>query len=59
MSNADEARPIQGEVSCTWTLDPDGELWDTGCGQAFCLSDGTPKENDMIYCPFCGNRISG
>ena len=52
------ASELKGVVSCGWTLDHDEFAWDTGCGHLFILNDGTPKENEMVYCPFCGNKIS-
>lgn len=42
--------------ACTWTEDPDGP-WDTACGHCFLINEGTPIENDMIYCPYCAGVI--
>ena len=46
---------------CKWGQDPfielDYGLWNTNCGTEFLLTDGTPGENDMKYCPFCGGLI--
>jgi len=39
--------------TCLWTEDPDG-YWATQCGNAFCLEDGTPEDNRMEFCPYCG-----
>lgn len=52
------ASELKGVVSCGWTLDHDGECWDTGCGHAFVIIDGNPEENGMIFCPYCGNKIA-
>lgn len=41
---------------CKWTQDDDGN-WNTGCGDIFILLAGTPKENKMSFCPFCGKEI--
>ena len=45
---------------CTWkrseSLCPD-TYWDASCGESFILTDGTPKENSMNYCPFCGGEL--
>jgi hypothetical protein len=30
----------------------------TECGHEFVLENGTPTENKMVYCPFCGKMIS-
>lgn len=45
------------EKPCTWTEDRDGN-WVTGCDNLFILTDGTPSENGMQFCPMCGKRIS-
>jgi hypothetical protein len=42
--------------SCTWTEDDDG-VWDTACGQRFETVDGTPHENDMLFCCYCGRPL--
>lgn len=41
---------------CTWTPDSDG-TWETSCGQAFVLIDGTPRDNGMNYCTYCGKPL--
>ena len=46
-----------GEV-CTWTLiDADNGFWETTCFNAFALEGSTPKENNMVYCAFCGKKL--
>ena len=43
---------------CRWTLDdPDDDTWDTKCGHFFTLNEGTPGENKMRHCCFCGLPI--
>ena len=44
--------------SCRWTEYEDCEAWDTGCGHAFYIENGTPQENDMKFCCYCGKTIS-
>ena len=40
---------------CQWTLDgDDSDTWDTKCGNFFTLNEGTPSENNMSHCCFCG-----
>jgi len=39
--------------SCTWTENVDGN-WETSCGEMFVFEDGTPSENGMKYCCYCG-----
>jgi len=46
---------------CNWMqMDPmeDSRDYDTGCGKAFSLIDGTLGENDMRYCTYCGKPIN-
>ena len=50
-------RPILfADQSCAWREDEDG-AWDTSCGQRFELNEGTPAENDMRFCPYCGKPL--
>jgi hypothetical protein len=43
--------------SCAWRLNPFSYAWDTGCGNAFILDEGTPQQNSMNFCCFCGNQL--
>jgi rRNA maturation endonuclease Nob1 len=49
---------MQERIVCAWTL----ELWDdaytTACGKTFMVNDGTPEENDMHFCAFCGKPLA-
>lgn len=43
---------------CYWSQeDADSDLWNTSCRRAFVLNDGTPTENRMHYCCFCGKPL--
>lgn len=43
---------------CTWTNDdPESNFWVTECGKSFEVNDGTPLENDMRFCCFCGGEL--
>jgi len=42
---------------CDWKHDENYNCYDTTCGHAFVINDGTPAENDMKYCPYCGGRL--
>jgi hypothetical protein len=43
--------------TCTWSCgDPDMNLWNT-CGNEWQLTEGTPKENGMNFCPICGGVL--
>ena len=41
---------------CEWKQDENG-LWETECGNVFEITDGTPHENEMCYCPYCGKTL--
>ena len=49
-------KPIKQEMYCIWHDDEEGN-WSTACEQLFILAEGTPKENKMKYCCFCGKLI--
>jgi hypothetical protein len=40
---------------CNW-WEEDG-AWTTGCAKRFVLEAGTPEENSMTYCCYCGSVI--
>lgn len=42
--------------TCEWTENEDG-LWDSACGGMFEVLEGTPIENAMNYCSYCGKRL--
>lgn len=43
---------------CGWSCSSIGEEgWETSCGNMFIIEAGTPKDNDFIYCPYCGRKI--
>lgn len=59
----DEYAPVQRVVSyqhCDWAQDGDecSDTWGTDCGHMFCLEDGDPFDNAMVFCCYCGRRIS-
>lgn len=39
--------------SCIWVKDEEGN-WDTGCDNKHILLNGTPSENHMWFCCYCG-----
>lgn len=50
-----EARP---RGSCEWKLDiEEANVWESVCGRSFWLEDGTPTENEMQFCPYCGRNL--
>ena len=54
-----EFKRLRQETSgiCNWTASYDDEYWNTDCGQDFVLETGSPKENDMRFCSYCGKRL--
>lgn len=51
----------QEEARCKWRQasgEYDGE-WDTDCGHTFWICEGTPKENGMRVCTYCGKKLIG
>ena len=50
--------PREEGEACTWTWTGEPECsYETGCGGLFQITSGTPAENEMDYCPFCGGVI--
>ena len=48
----------EAENRCAWYRDgEDSDTFGTGCGHYFTLIDGTPAENDMLYCCYCGKPL--
>lgn len=44
---------------CTWQQDgdSDSDAWGTTCGHYFRLDDGTPTDNKMKFCCYCGKTL--
>ena len=42
--------------ACEWREDSEGD-WETECGQTFILNDGTPRDNLMNFCCYCGHPL--
>src|SRR3990167_1269387 len=51
-----DALAADGAKTCAWTLDDDG-YYGTACGEVFVFSDGTPAENNAVYCHHCSGKI--
>lgn len=45
--------------TCTWTQMPWLEYhpWVTDCANEFEITEGTPDENQMKFCCYCGGRL--
>ncbi len=51
-----ELKRLAGDGECRWSQNEDG-YYDTACGQAFVMESGTPIDNGMHYCCYCGKRL--
>ena len=51
----------EGRLSCLWTIERDivdgDEAWSTECNRTFDINNGTPSENGMHFCCFCGGIV--
>lgn len=44
--------------NCIWAdAGEEWGYWETSCNNAFVLIDGTPYENKMRFCPYCGKPL--
>ncbi len=44
--------------ACHWDQeDLDSDCYSTDCGHYFNVTDGTPDDNEMRFCCFCGRRL--
>ena len=53
-----EARTVGESSRCEWEWDETHDKWDSECGNSFQFITGTPTENEMQFCPYCGKQIS-
>ena len=45
---------------CNWDQgDDDWGAYETDCGMSFNIIDGTPADNHMVYCCYCGRKLIG
>ena len=44
---------------CGWKESEFSEynIWETDCKNVFNIIDGTPKENNMQFCCYCGKKL--
>ena len=50
------AKLKEEQKQCNWKQDDEGN-WETTCGNMFVIAEGTPSENDMNYCCYCGGLL--
>ena len=45
---------------CEWSLEDQhyGEMWNSSCGEGWWFENGTPTQNKMKFCPFCGRELT-
>lgn len=44
------------EARCNWREDDEGN-WHTDCGNIFVLIEGTPAQNGLRFCGYCGQLL--
>ena len=46
--------------ACTWQQDGDSDsgVYGTSCGSYFDITDGTPEDNKMAWCCYCGKKLA-
>ena len=46
--------------TCTWQQDGDSDsgVYGTSCGSYFSINDGTPEDNKMAWCCYCGKKLA-
>ena len=43
---------------CVWKYsDDEMDYYETGCGESFIVLEGTPTENRMRFCAYCGRPL--
>ena len=52
--DTDDRKQIE---TCNWEQQEDG-YWETDCGESFDIFNGTPIENSMNYCCYCGKSLA-
>lgn len=48
---------VEAKGTCAWKYDENSEVWETSCDNLYCIIDGTPTENKMKFCTYCGKQI--
>jgi hypothetical protein len=53
------AKRAAGAPVCNWSQEDDeSDCWVTSCGNAFSLNDGTPSDNSLKHCCYCGRHLT-
>jgi hypothetical protein len=51
------ASDLPAKATCVWVQDYTVSAWATDCARLFEVTAGTPTENGMCFCPFCGREL--
>lgn len=56
---AEDQKAVDADIWCDWTQENDegSDVWATTCGKLFCLNEGSPTENKMRFCCYCGKTL--
>lgn len=44
--------------TCEWSYSETESIWESACGDAWNFEEGTPEDNHMKFCPFCGRQLT-
>lgn len=53
-----DATQSQDRETCSWSYDESDGAHQTSCGNMHIIIDGTPDDNGVQYCCYCGGRIT-
>uniref|UniRef100_A0A6M3J629 Uncharacterized protein n=1 Tax=viral metagenome TaxID=1070528 RepID=A0A6M3J629_9ZZZZ len=42
---------------CVWKYDEYDDTWNTSCNNTYQIIWGSPTENRMKFCPYCGGML--
>ena len=49
---------VEMRTVCEWVQDDDdSDAWGTQCRRMFIIIDGTPTDNRMTFCCYCGKPL--
>lgn len=42
---------------CRWQSSGEGDIYETECGDTFQIFEGSPSDNHMEFCCYCGRKL--
>ena len=42
---------------CEWSYNENDDCWSTSCGREYTINEGSPAENNMLFCHSCGGKL--